>query len=84
MKITQLVIFGVAAAFLTAGCATSSEYVDSSDTTVAVKNKNRMSSSDWVIATEKLGNDLLTSAEFAAFLRDYAEDATENMKKVLK
>ena len=82
MKCKPLAIFGTAAAaILLAGCGTTTEYVDSNDTTVAVKNQNRMSSSDWVVATEKLGNDLLTSAEFAAFLRDYAQDAEEKLKK---
>jgi len=83
MKISSFALGAAAvAAILTAGCGTTSEYVDASDTTVAVKNRNHMSSSDWVVATEKLGNDLLASAEFAAFLRDYAEDAAENLKKV--
>ena len=82
MKLNHLAIIGTAAAalFLT-GCGTTSDYVDANDTTAAVKNKNRMSSSDWIVATEKLGNDLLVSAEFAAFLRDYAQDAAEKMKK---
>ena len=82
MKRRLFLLPGTAAALiLLAGCGTTSEYVDSNDTTVAVKNNNRMSSSDWVIATEKLGNSLLTSAEFAAFLKDYADDAAEKLKK---
>ena len=82
MKHKSLAAAGTAAAMiLLTGCGTTSEYVDSNDTTVAVKNYNRMSSSDWVVATEKLGNSLLTSAEFAAFLDDYAKDASEKLKK---
>ena len=82
MKINHLAILGTAAlVMLTAGCGTTSDYVDANDTTAAVKNKNSMSSSDWIVATEKLGNQLLSSPEFAAFLRDYAEDAAENLKR---
>ena len=83
MKINHFAILGTAAlVMLTAGCGTTSDYVDANDTTAAVKNKNSMSSSDWIVATEKLGSQLLASPEFAAFLRDYAEDAAENLKKV--
>lgn len=82
MKLDQLALIGTAATvILLAGCGSTSEYVDSSDTTAAVKNKNRMSSSDWVVATEKLGNSLLTSSELAAFLQDYAKDAADKLKK---
>lgn len=81
MKHICLVLIGTAAAILLTGCGTTSEYVDSGDTTAAVKNKNRMSSSDWVVATEKLGNSLLTSAEFTAYLSDYAADAAEQLKE---
>ena len=82
MKRKHVLLAGSAVALiLLAGCGTTSDYVDSNDTTAAVKNRNRMSSSDWVIATEKLGNSLLTSAEFAAFLNDYANDAAERLKK---
>ena len=82
MKRKHFLLPGSAALLvLLAGCGTTSEYVDSNDTTAAVKNSNRMSSSDWIIATEKLGNSLLTSSEFAAFLKDYAEDAAEKLKK---
>ena len=70
-----------AALILLAGCGTTSDYVDANDTTAAVKNRNHLSSSDWIIATEKLGNSLLTSSEFAAFLKDYAEDAAEKLQK---
>lgn len=81
MKHNLLSLIGAAAAaILLTGCGTTTEYVDSNDTTAAVKNKNHMSSSDWVVATEKLGNSLLTSAEFAAFLSDYAQDAAEKLK----
>ena len=82
MKKQVLLLAGSAAVLiLLNGCGTTTEYVDANDTTAAVKNKNRMSSSDWIIATEKLGNSLLTSPEFAAFLKDYAEDAAEKLKK---
>ncbi len=82
MKHHPIAILGTAAVLiLAAGCGTTSEYVDANDTNAAVKNSNRMSSSDWIVATEKLGNSLLTSAEFDAFLRDYAEDAAERLKK---
>lgn len=79
----KLFAAATAVAVICTGCATESTYVDSNDTTVAVKNRNRMSSSDWVVATEKLGSDLLTSAEFNAFLQDYAQDAAENLNKVM-
>ncbi len=82
MKLKHLTLAGTAVAMiLLTGCGTTSDYVDANDTTAAVKNKNRMSSSDWIVATEKLGNQLLASPEFAAFLRDYAEDAAEKLKK---
>ena len=46
MKINHLAILGTAAlVMLTAGCGTTSDYVDANDTTAAVKNKNSMSSS---------------------------------------
>ena len=83
MKIhLQLAIVTAAAALImTSGCGTTSDYVDANDTTTAVKNKNRMSSSDWIVATEKLGNKLLASPEFAAFLQDYAKDAEDKLNK---
>ena len=81
MKHYHLLPAGAALLVLLSGCGTTTEYVDSNDTTAAVKNTNRMSSSDWVVATEKLGNSLLTSAEFAAFLKDYADDAADKLKK---
>ena len=82
MKLKHLTHAGTAEAMIQlTGCGTTSDYVDANDTTAAVKNKNRMSSSDWIVATEKLGNQLLASPEFAAFLKDYAEDAAENLKK---
>lgn len=82
MKIHPFAIAGTAAALiLTAGCGTTSDYVDANDTTAAVKNKDSMSSSDWIVATEKLGSRLLASAEFDAFLQDYAKDAETKLKK---
>lgn len=82
MKKQLLMLAGSAAVLvLLSGCGSTTEYVDANDTTAAVKNRNRMSSSDWIVATEKLGNSLLTSQEFAAFLNDYAADAAEKLKK---
>ncbi|MBO4647058.1 MAG: hypothetical protein J5806_02760 [Lentisphaeria bacterium] len=82
MKHIHLAIVGsAAAAFLLTGCGTTSDYVDSQDTTVAVKNSNRMSSSDWVIAVEKQSAALLSSQELQEFLNDYAKDAAEKLKK---
>lgn len=82
MKKQLLMLAGSAAVLvLLNGCGSTTEYVDANDTTAAVKNRNRMSSSDWIVATEKLGNSLLTSQEFAAFLNDYAADAAEKLKK---
>ena len=81
MKLNYLTLAGTAAAMiLLTGCGTTSDYVDANDTTAAVKNRNWMSSSDWIVATEKLGNQLLASPEFAAFLRDYAEDAEKKLQ----
>ena len=83
MKIHLQLAIAVAAAALvmTSGCGTTSDYVDANDTTAAVKNKNRLSSSDWIVATENLGNKLLASPEFAAFLQDYAKDAEDKLDK---
>ena len=83
MNFSKIIIVAAAGgiALLGAGCATESDYVSANDTTVAVKNRNRMSSSDWVVATEKLGNKLLLSKEFAESLQDYAEDAAEQLKQ---
>ena len=50
MKLNHLTIAGtVVTMILLTGCGTTSDYVDANDTTAAVKNKNRMSSSDWII-----------------------------------
>ena len=76
MKIIGL--FGCSAAallLLTAGCETTSEYVDASDTTAAVRNSGRMSSSDWVIISQEAGNALLSSPIFAEYLAAYRIDA---------
>ena len=82
MKLNYLTLAGTAAAMiLLTGCGTTSTYVDANDTTAAVKNSYWMSSSDWIVATEKLGNQLLASPEFAAFLRDYAEDAEKKLQE---
>ena len=81
MKLIPLIPVGCAALALLAGCATSSEYVDASDTTIAVKNKDRMSSSDWVIISQEAGNALLSSPLFAEYLEAYRIDAEKAMKK---
>ena len=81
MKIKHIAIVGVTAAILTAGCATEATYTDSGDTTTAVVSGNHMSSSDWTLAVEKLGGDMLTSQEFTEYLADFAKDAEAQLKK---
>ena len=65
---------------LIAGCGTTSDYVDASDTTAAVKNANRMSSSDWVVITEQAGRALLTSPQFDEYLAAYRIDAEKALR----
>ena len=79
MKKLFTFIVALAACCVFTGCATQSDYVDSSNTQIAVKNKHRMSSSDWVIATQTLGNDMLMAPRFAQYLQAYAADATEKI-----
>ncbi|MEG1980038.1 MAG: hypothetical protein RR060_04895, partial [Victivallaceae bacterium] len=62
------------------GCESASQYVDASDTTVAVKNLDTMSSSDWVIISQEAGTALLSSPQFAQFLSDYAIDAQNEIQ----
>ncbi len=82
MKLNRLLIGGVAATLLLAGCvSTPSGYVDANDTTQAAKNRNRMSSSDWVIITENAGNALLTSPLFQEYLEAYKIDADAALKE---
>ena len=82
MKFNHLLIVGAAAAvILSAGCETPSTYADANDTTTAVKNKNRMSSSDWVVAADRLGHKLLASPQLDDFLKDYKTDAEKKLKK---
>ena len=69
------------AASLLAACATESHYVDATDTTIAVKNKTRMSSSDWVLITQDAGNALLSSPLFEEYLTAYKIDAEAAMKE---
>ena len=69
------------AASILAGCSTESHYVDATDTTIAVKNKNRMSSSDWVVITQDAGNALLSSPLFEEYLQAYKIDAEAAMKE---
>ena len=70
-----------AALALISGCGTTSDYVDASDTTVAVKNANRMSSSDWVVITEQAGRALLTSPQFDEYLAAYRIDAEKALQE---
>ena len=70
-----LLLSAVAAVLFTVSCETDSQYVDATDTTVAVKNKNRMSSSDWVLITQDAGNALLASPLFQDYLDAYRIDA---------
>ena len=83
MKINYFLPCAAAAAmlFLMPGCGTTSDYVDATDTQAAVKNKNRMSSSDWVVITKEAGNQLLSSQLFLEYLQAYAIDAENEMKK---
>ena len=76
MKINRFLIGGSAALLvLLSGCGTTSDYVDATDTQAAVKNKDRMSSSDWVVITKEAGNQLLASQPFVEYLQAYAIDA---------
>ena len=80
MKNNHLIAVGsTVAVLLSAGCAQQTTYVDANDTTVAVLDKNKLSSADWIVATEKLCTKLLESEEFNAYLQDYATDAMEKL-----
>ena len=82
MKINRFLIGGSAALLvLLSGCGTTSDYVDATDTQAAVKNKDRMSSSDWVVITKEAGNQLLASQPFVEYLQAYAIDAENELKK---
>ena len=83
MKIRlQLAIAAAAAALvMTSGCGTTSDYVDANDTTAAVKDKKHISSADFIVAVNKLSNELLTSPQLKEFLDDYAKDADAKLKK---
>ncbi len=82
MRLNLFMVGGLTAVSLLAGgCATQSGYVDASDTTTAVKNKNRMSSSDWVIISQEAGNALLNSPLFEEYLAAYKVDADKKMKE---
>lgn len=80
MKINFRLLGGCAALGLLAGCATPSAYVDATDTTIAVKNKNRMSSSDWVVISQEAGTALLNSPLFEEYLQAYRIDADKKLK----
>ena len=81
MKRNLLLPAAALAAVLLSSCGTDSHYVDATDTTVAVKNKNRMSSSDWVVITQDAGNALLSSPLFEEYLAAYRLDAEAAIKK---
>ncbi len=82
MKINYLAVCGFSAvALLVGGCATQSDYVDANDTTIAVKNKDRMSSSDWVLITQEAGNALLNSPLFEEYLTAYKIDSETHLKE---
>ena len=81
MKLNKMLIGAIASSILLAGCATTqSGYVDANDTTIAAKNKNRMSSSDWVIISQEAGNAMLTSPLFQEYLEAFKIDAAAAMK----
>ena len=83
MKINRFLFGGSAAVLvLLSGCGTTSDYVDATDTQAAVKNKDRMSSSDWVVITKEAGNQLLSSQPFVEYLQAYAIDAENELKKL--
>ena len=77
MKKICCLLGGAALLLAVAGCGTESEYVDATDTTIAVKNKNSMSSSDWIVISQEAGNALLTSPQFEEYLMAYRMDAEE-------
>ena len=82
MKINLFLLGGSAAVLvLLSGCGTTSDYVDATDTQAAVKNKDRMSSSDWIVITREAGNQLLASQPFVEYLQAYAIDAESELKK---
>lgn len=81
MKFGLLLLPAAALAALLSSCATDSHYVDATDTTVAVKNKTRMSSSDWVVITQDAGNALLASPLFEEYLAAYKMDAEAALKE---
>lgn len=81
MKQLFLLPAAAAAAVLLSSCGTDTHYVDATDTTVAVKNKTRMSSSDWVVITQDAGNALLSSPLFEEYLAAYKIDAEAAIKK---
>ncbi|MBO4632459.1 MAG: hypothetical protein J5858_11105, partial [Lentisphaeria bacterium] len=82
MKINRFLLGGSAALLvLLSGCGTTSDYVDATDTQAAVKNKDRMSSSDWIVITKEAGNQLLASQPFVEYLQAYAIDAENELKK---
>ena len=83
MKLRDCLLCASIAITMFAGCvSTPSGYVDATDTTTAVKNKNRMSSSDWVVISQEAGNALLTSPLFAEYLAAYQIDAEAQLKEL--
>lgn len=75
----SLLMLSATGLLLASGCATSSDYVEATDTTVAVKNVDRMSSSDWVVITQEAGQALLNSPLFDEYLAAYKIDAEQTI-----
>ncbi len=77
MENKHFMLSALAALTLLVGCTstTPSDYVDATDTTIAVKNRNRMSSSDWMIISQEAAQALLTSPLFQEYLTAYQIDA---------
>lgn len=77
MKAIYAILTATLAAALLTGCTASrdSHYVDAEDTTAAIKNRDRMSSSDWIIIAQHASEALLGSPELDEFLKDYAATA---------
>lgn len=79
---TSYFLSAICAAALLTGCATESGYVDSSDTTIAVKNKDRMSSSDWVVICNEMANRMMADPNFSEYLQAYKIDAQKDLESL--
>ena len=80
----SLLMLSAAGLLLASGCATSSDYVEATDTTIAVKNVDRMSSSDWVVITQEAGKALLNAPLFDEYLTAYKIDAEQTIQEAEK